>query len=67
MHLRVKQLVHLKKNDLETMRVVLKSRLMQVSYQRRLNLPTGQNLYVDVTAIEQQLDTDFGLKILSAF
>ncbi len=32
-----------------------------------IKLADGQNLYVDVTAIEQQLDTDFGLKILSPF
>ncbi|HAV4987005.1 TPA: winged helix-turn-helix domain-containing protein, partial [Acinetobacter baumannii] len=32
-----------------------------------IKLADGQTLYVDVTAIEQQLDTDFGLKILSPF
>ncbi|HAV4194543.1 putative cytoplasmic protein [Acinetobacter baumannii] len=62
-----KQLVHLKKNDLkETMRVVLKEQI-DAGVVSAIKLADGQTLYVDVTAIEQQLDTDFGLKILSPF
>ncbi|EMG9114992.1 winged helix DNA-binding domain-containing protein, partial [Acinetobacter baumannii] len=54
-------------NDLkETMRVVLKEQI-DAGVVSAIKLADGQNLYVDVTAIEQQLDTDFGLKILSPF
>lgn len=51
-----------KENDLkETMRVVLKEQI-DAGVVSAIKLADGQNLYVDVTAIEQQLDTDFGLK-----
>ncbi|AQZ81342.1 hypothetical protein BUM88_06845 [Acinetobacter calcoaceticus] len=62
-----KQLVHLKKNDLkETMHVVLKEQI-DASVVSAVKLEDGQTLYVDVAAIEQKVNTDFGLKILSPF
>lgn len=49
-----KQLVHLKKNDLkETMRVVLNEQI-DAGMISVIKLVDGQNLYVDVAAIEQK-------------
>ncbi|WP_426453283.1 winged helix-turn-helix domain-containing protein [Acinetobacter sp. KB005] len=62
-----KQLVHLKGKDLkETMRVVLKEQI-DAGVVSAIKLDDGQTLYVDVAAIEQKVNTDFGLKILSPF
>jgi len=62
-----KQLVHLKGKDLkETMRVVLKEQV-DAGVVSAFKLADGQTLYVDVSAIEQKVETDFGLKILSPF
>ncbi len=62
-----KQLVHLKKNDLkETMRVVLKEHI-DAGVVSAIKLENGQTLYVDVAAVEQKFNTEFGLKILSPF
>ncbi|MDP9802816.1 winged helix-turn-helix domain-containing protein [Acinetobacter calcoaceticus] len=62
-----KQLVHLKGKDLkETMSVVLKEQI-DAGVVSAIKLDDGQTLYVDVTAIEQNVNTDFGLKILSPF
>lgn len=62
-----KQLVHLKKNDLkEAMSVVLKEQI-DAGVVSVVKLADGQTLYVDVAAIEQKVETDFGLKILSPF
>lgn len=62
-----KQLVHLKGKDLkETMRVVLKEQI-DAGVVSAIKLEDGQTLYVDVAAIEQKVNTDFGLKILSPF
>lgn len=62
-----KQLVHLKKNDLkETMRIVLNEQI-DAGVISAIKLTDGQILYVDVTAIEQKVTTDFVLKILSPF
>ncbi|GLG82417.1 winged helix-turn-helix domain-containing protein [Acinetobacter calcoaceticus] len=62
-----KQLVHLKGKDLkETMRVVLKEQI-DSGVVSAIQLTDGQILYVDVAAIEQNVNTDFGLKILSPF
>lgn len=62
-----KQLVHLKKNDLkETMRVVLNEQI-DAGVVSAIKLEDGQTIYVDVAAIEQKGNTDFGLKILSPF
>ncbi len=62
-----KQLVHLKGKDLkETMRVVLKEQI-DAGVVSAIQLTDGQTLYVDVAAIEQKVNTDFGLKILSPF
>lgn len=62
-----KQLVHLKGKDLkETMRVVLKEQI-DAGVVSAIKLDDGQTLYVDVAAIEQNVNTDFGLKILSPF
>ncbi|MFX9740605.1 crosslink repair DNA glycosylase YcaQ family protein, partial [Acinetobacter baumannii] len=58
---------HLKKNDLkETMRVVLKEQV-DAGIVSAVKLADGQTLYVDVVAIEQKVDSEFGLKILSPF
>jgi len=60
-----KQLVHLKGKDLkETMLVVLKEQV-DAGVVSAVKLADGQTLYVD--AIEQKVETDFGLKILSPF
>lgn len=62
-----KQLVHLKKNDLkETMRVVLKEHI-DAGVVSAIKLEKGQMLYVEVAALEQKFNTEFGLKILSPF
>ncbi|WP_163120265.1 winged helix-turn-helix domain-containing protein [Acinetobacter pittii] len=62
-----KQLVHLKKNDLkETMRAVLMEQI-DADVVSAIKLENGQTLYVDAAAIEQKLNTEFGLKILSPF
>lgn len=62
-----KQLVHLKGKDLkETMRIVLKEQI-DAGVVSAIKLDDGQTLYVDVAAIEQNVNTDFGLKILSPF
>ncbi|CAI3101376.1 hypothetical protein MWMV7_MWMV7_00117 [Acinetobacter calcoaceticus] len=62
-----KQLVHLKgKNLKETMRVVLKEQI-DAGVVSAVKLEDGQTLYVDVAAMEQKVNTDFGLKILSPF
>lgn len=62
-----KQLVHLKGKDLkETMRIVLKEQI-DAGVVSAIKLVDGQTLYVDVAAIEQNVNTDFGLKILSPF
>ncbi|KQQ76410.1 winged helix-turn-helix domain-containing protein [Acinetobacter sp. Leaf130] len=62
-----KQLVHLKGKDLkEAMRVVLKEQI-DAGVVSAIKLDDGQTLYVDVAAIEQNVNTDFGLKILSPF
>lgn len=62
-----KQLVHLKKNDLkETMRVVLKEQI-DAGVVSAIKLEKGQMLYVEVAALEQKFNTEFGLKILSPF
>jgi uncharacterized protein YcaQ len=62
-----KQLVHLKGKDLkEAMRVVLKEQI-DAGVVSAIKLVDGQTLYVDVAAIEQNVNTDFGLKILSPF
>lgn len=62
-----KQLVHLKKNDLkETMRAVLMEQI-DAGVVSAITLENGQTLYVDAVAIEQKLNTEFGLKILSPF
>lgn len=62
-----KQLVHLKKNNLkEIMRVVLKEQI-DAGVVSAIKLENGQTLYVDVAAMEQKVNTDFGLKILSPF
>ncbi|MBN6521876.1 YcaQ family DNA glycosylase [Acinetobacter pittii] len=62
-----KQLVHLKKNDLkEVMRIVLKEQV-DAGVVSAVKLADGQTLYVNVAAIEQKVETDFGLKILSPF
>lgn len=62
-----KQLVHLKKNDLkETMRAVLMEQI-DAGVVSAIKLENGQMLYVDAAAIEQKLNTEFGLKILSPF
>ncbi|EXS24770.1 MULTISPECIES: winged helix-turn-helix domain-containing protein [Acinetobacter] len=62
-----KQLVHLKKNDLkETMRAVLMEQI-DAGVVSAIKLENGQTLYVDAVAIEQKLNTEFGLKILSPF
>lgn len=62
-----KQLVHLKKNDLkDAMRVVLKEQV-DAGIVSAVKLADGQTLYVDVVAIEQKVDSEFGLKILSPF
>lgn len=62
-----KQLVHLKKNDLkETMRVVLKEHI-DAGVVSAIKLAKGQMLYVEVAALEQKFNTEFGLKILSPF
>ncbi|MHC3123709.1 winged helix-turn-helix domain-containing protein [Acinetobacter sp. GN11] len=62
-----KQLVHLKGKDLkETMHVVLKEHI-DASVVSAVKLEDGQTLYVDVAALEQKVNTDFGLKILSPF
>lgn len=62
-----KQLVHLKGKDLkEAMRVVLKEQI-DAGVVSAIQLTDGQTLYVDVAAIEQKVNTDFGLKILSPF
>lgn len=62
-----KQLVHLKGKDLkETMRIVLKEQI-DAGVVSAIKLVDGQILYVDVAAIEQNVNTDFGLKILSPF
>jgi len=62
-----KQLVHLKGKDLkEAMRVVLKEQI-DAGVVSAIKLDDGQTLYVDVAAIEQKVNTDFGLKILSPF
>lgn len=62
-----KQLVHLKKNDLkETMRAVLMEQI-DTGVVSAIKLENGQTLYVDAVAIEQKLNTEFGLKILSPF
>jgi len=62
-----KQLVHLKKNDLkETMRVVLNEQI-DAGIVSAIKLTGGQMIYVDMAAIEQKANTDFGLKILSPF
>ncbi|MHC6186677.1 winged helix-turn-helix domain-containing protein [Acinetobacter sp. X9] len=62
-----KQLVHLKKNDLkEIMRVVLKEHI-DAGVVSAIKLEKGQMLYVEVAALEQKFNTEFGLKILSPF
>ncbi|QSB54522.1 YcaQ family DNA glycosylase [Acinetobacter calcoaceticus] len=62
-----KQLVHLKGKDLkEAMRVMLKEQI-DAGVVSAIKLADGQILYVDVAAIEQKVETDFGLKILSPF
>ncbi|WP_202742426.1 winged helix-turn-helix domain-containing protein [Acinetobacter calcoaceticus] len=62
-----KQLVHLKgKNLKETMRLVLNEQV-DAGVVSAIKLVDGQTLYVDVAAIEQKVNTDFGLKILSPF
>jgi len=62
-----KQLVHLKGKDLkEAMRVVLKEQI-DAGVVSAIQLTDGQTLYVDVAAIEQNVNIDFGLKILSPF
>jgi len=62
-----KQLVHLKGKDLkEAMRVVLKEQI-DAGVVSAIKLDDGQTLYVDVAAIKQNVNTDFGLKILSPF
>jgi len=62
-----KQLVHLKGKDLkEAMRVVLKEQI-DAGVVSAVKLDDGQTLYVDVVAIEQNVNTDLGLKILSPF
>ncbi|WP_416040412.1 winged helix-turn-helix domain-containing protein [Acinetobacter lactucae] len=62
-----KQLVHLKKNDVkETMRAVLMEQI-DAGVVSTIKLENGQTLYVDAAAIEQKLNTEFGLKILSPF
>lgn len=62
-----KQLVHLKKNDLkETMRFVLKEHI-DAGVVSAIKLAKGQMLYVEVAALEQKFNTEFGLKILSPF
>lgn len=62
-----KQLVHLKGKELkEAMRVVLKEQI-DAGVVSAIKLDDGQTLYVDVAAIEQNVNTDFGLKILSPF
>lgn len=62
-----KQLVHLKKNDVkETMRAVLMEQI-DAGVVSAIKLENGQTLYVDTAAIEQKLNTEFGLKILSPF
>ncbi|MFY5899236.1 winged helix-turn-helix domain-containing protein [Acinetobacter pittii] len=62
-----KQLVHLKKNDLkETMRIILKEHI-DAGVVSAIKLENGQTLYVDVAALEQKFNTEFGLKILSPF
>ncbi|EOQ62653.1 hypothetical protein F935_01742 [Acinetobacter calcoaceticus ANC 3811] len=62
-----KQLVHLKGKDLkDTMRVVLNEQI-DAGVVSAVKLEDGQTLYVDVAAIEQKLNTDLGLKILSPF
>lgn len=62
-----KQLVHLKKNDLkETMRAVLMEQI-DADVVSAIKLENGQTLYVNTAALEQKLNTQFGLKILSPF
>ena len=62
-----KQLVHLKGKVLkETMRLVLNEQI-DAGVVTAIKLVDGQTLYVDVAAIEQKVNTDFGLKILSPF
>ncbi|MGN2483097.1 winged helix-turn-helix domain-containing protein [Acinetobacter calcoaceticus] len=62
-----KQLVHLKgKNLKETMRFVLNEQI-DAGVVSAVKLEDGQTLYVDVAAMEQKVNTDFGLKILSPF
>ncbi|MGE8551770.1 MAG: DNA glycosylase AlkZ-like family protein, partial [Acinetobacter calcoaceticus] len=57
----------LKGKDLkEAMRVVLKEQI-DAGVVSAIKLDDGQTLYVDVAAIEQKVNTDFGLKILSPF